>query len=157
MLARERIFSPSGERIEKQHGYYAEAGETKFGVVGDINVVEKINASAKGSTLYEMIEKYQRTGDDSFLFAKAQAFDVDLTVAPKSLIELYNLKSTCAQDFYKFPVDFRALFNHNVDDYFKAIQDKTIEDKMKAYFEEKGKSIENPIEKPVVKEEEANG
>ena len=152
-MDRVRIFSPSGERIEKQHGYYAEAGETKFGVVGDINVCEKINASAKGSTLYEMIEKYQCTGDDSFLFAKAQAFDVDLTTIPKSLIELYNLKSTCAQDFYKFPVDFRALFNHNVDDYFKAIQDKSIEDKMKSYFESKGK----PIEKPIEKEVEANG
>ena len=96
-----------------------------------------------------MIEKYQKTGDDSFLFAKAQSFDVDLTVMPKSLIELYNLKSTCAQDFYKFPVDYRALFNHNVDDYFKAIQDNSIEEKTKAYFESKGKAIEKPVDTEV--------
>ena len=65
-MDRVRIFSPSGERIEKQHGYYAEAGETKFGVVGDINVCEKINASAKGSTLYEMIENYHHQYTDIF-------------------------------------------------------------------------------------------
>lgn len=148
-MARERIFSPAGNRIEDQHGYYTEAGERKFGKIGDIDVTEKINASAKGSTLYEMIEKYQRTGDDSFLMTKAQNFDVDLTTAPKSLIELYNLKSTCAEDFKKFPVDYRALFNHNVEDYFKAIQDNSIGEKTKAYFESKGKIIEKPIEKPI--------
>lgn len=153
MTKRERIFSPSGKKVDEQHGYYAEKGVQKFGVIGHINVVEKINASAKGSTLYEMIEKYQRTGDDSFLFAKAQAFDVDLTNMPKSLIELYNVKSTCAQDFYKFPVDFRAMFNHNVDDYFAAISDKTIESKMQEYFAAKGKTIVKEEEKEVKADE----
>lgn len=148
-MARERIFSPSGEKLELKHGYTVENGVQVFTETGKVDITDKINASAKGSTLYEMIEKYQKTGDDSFLFAKAQSFDVDLTVMPKSLIDLYNLKSTCAQDFYKFPVDYRALFNHNVDDYFKAIQDKTVEKITKDYFDSKGVTIQKPVETEV--------
>ena len=141
---RNRIYSPSGSKIITKHGYKIENGQQVFGEVGQVNMREKINASLAGSTLYEMIEKYQKTGDDSFLMAKAQSFDVDLTSMPKSLIELYNFKTTCKEDFYKFPVDFRALFYHDVDKYFDSIQDKTIEDKMKKYFEDKGKVIVKP-------------
>ena len=150
---RERIFSPAGSSLVKKHGYYVQDGKTIFGEVAEVDISRKINEAGRGCTLYEMIEKYQRTGDDSFLYAKAQAYDTDLTTAPKSLIDLYNLKSTAKDDFYKFPVDFRALFNHNVDDYFASIQDKTIEEKMKNYFVEKGKIIVKEDEKEVIKDE----
>ena len=149
---RVRIYSPSGSAVVKKHGYYVEDGKTLFGEVGEVDVSRKINEAGRGCTLYEMIQKYQRTGDDSFLYAKAQAYDADLTTAPKSLIDLYNLKSTAKEDFYKFPVDFRALFNHNIDDYFEAVQDNSIEEKMKNYFAEKGKIIEKE-EKEVIKDE----
>ena len=138
---RVRIFSPSGSAVVKQHGYYVQDGKTLFGEVGEIDLSRKINEAGRGCTLYDMIQKYQKTGDDSFLYAKAQAYDADLTVAPKSLIDLYNLKSTAKEDFYKFPVDFRALFNHDIEQYFDAIQNKTIEEKMTSYFESKGKEI----------------
>lgn len=140
---RNRIFSPSGEKLEVQHGYYVDNdGVTCFGKVGEIDVTQRINASAKGSTLYEMIEKYQKTGDDSFLLTKAKSFNVDLTVMPTNLMELYNLKNTCAEDFKKFPVDYRALFNHDINKYFEAIKNNSIGDITKSYFESKGKILE---------------
>ena len=150
---RERVFSPCGEKLEAKHGYIYENGVKVFTKVGETDVCQRIRAAGLGSSLYEMIEKYQKTGDDSFLYAKAQAFVADLTAMPKNLIELYNLKSTAAEDFKKFPVDFRALFNHNVDDYFKSIQDNTIEDKMKSYFESKGKTVEKPLDEKEEKNE----
>ena len=56
-----RTYSPAGEKLEPQHGYYVDNdGVTCFGKIGEIDVTQRINASAKGSTLYEMIEKYQR-------------------------------------------------------------------------------------------------
>ncbi len=141
-IATIKVFSPCGKKLESRHGYYVDdKGDRLFGKIEDVDVTRRINAAAQGSTLYEMIEKYQKTGDDSFLFKKAKSFNADLTVMPKNLIELYNMKNTCAEDFKKFPVDYRALFNHNVDEYFKAIQDNTIEEKTKSYFESKGKEI----------------
>lgn len=142
-------FSPCGTSIVPQHGYFVDKdGSRQFGKIGDVDMRQRIQAAAKGSTLYEMIEKYQKTGDDSFLRAKQSAFEADLTKLPQNLIELYNLKNTCADDFYKFPVDFRALFNHNVDDYFAAIQNKEIDEITKKYFETKDKSITDKVVEP---------
>lgn len=134
-------FSPCGEKLQVEHGYiFDEKSKTRiFTEVNKINLKEKIQTAGIGSSLYEMIAKYQKTGDDSFLRAKANALSIDITNFPKNLIELYNLKTTCAEDFKQFPVDYRALFNHNIDEYIKAIQDNSINDITKKYFEDKDK------------------
>lgn len=137
-MSRVRIPSPSGSRLEERHGYIVgKDGAIEFTVVEEIDITTKINAAAVGSSLYEMISKYLKTGDDSFLYAKANAFNADLTQLPQNLIELHNIKSTCTEDFKKFPVEYRKLFDFDVNKYFKAIQDNSIKDITDKYFESK--------------------
>lgn len=152
-MPRERIFSPSGQKLEDRHGYIVDSdGVRIFTVTEQVNVSDRINGSLPGSTLYDMINRYLKTGDDSFLMQKAQSFNADLTVMPKNLIELYNIKSTCADDFQKFPVEYRNLFDNDVNKYFKAIQDNTITEITNKYFESKGKDV--PEEKELKKDEQ---
>lgn len=141
-----RIFSPCGQKFEDKHGYIFENGKKEFKVIGKSDIIQRIRSAGLGTTLYEMIEKYQKTGDYSFLSAKSNAFNADLSNMPKNLMELYNLKSTCAEDFKKFPLDFRAIFNHNVDDYFNSIQDDSIKSKIASYLESKGIKEEAPLQ-----------
>ena len=100
---RKRIFSPSGERFVKKHGYIYENGERKFAEVGEVDMQTRIVNAGQGTTLYENIQRYLVTGDDSFLYSKVNALSTDISEMPKSLIELYTLKDKCADDFNHYP------------------------------------------------------
>ena len=136
-----KSFSPSGEKFTDIHGYKVdEAGKKIFAVIGQSNNVERINVAGVGCSLYEMIEKFLKTGDTSFLSEKANALNVDLTSMPSNLIDLYMLKTTTVEDFSKFPVDYRALFNHNVDDYISAIKDGSVAEITEKFLSSKNKN-----------------
>jgi hypothetical protein len=135
-------YTPCGDRIEPVYGFKVDKdGKKVFGKIGDTNTYEKIQASVTGSTLYEMIDKYQRTGDDSFLRAKARGIYADVTQLPKSMFEVERAKTIAVDEFKKFPADFRAMFNHNVEDYFSSIMNDTIKSKYDDYFKKKGVNV----------------
>lgn len=113
------------------------------------NVQEEIDEAAKGSTLQDLILRYER-GEVNALYAK-EGFFGDFSNAPCTYGEALNFVQNVKDKFYSLPLELREKFDNNIGIFADAISNLSEEDFAKKYFS-KGVA-EDVVKEEVVKDE----
>lgn len=105
--------SPHGSEVVDEYGLKVNAeGLKELEVVGQTNIYKKIQEAAFGTSVYEVIEAYARSGDISVL-EKQKGVYADVTGTPRTLAELEQFRIDSRNAFYSLPVDVRRMFGDN--------------------------------------------
>lgn len=107
-----------------------------------INIYEKIQAHAGETDIYNIIERYEMTGDESLLNRRKQMFG-DFTGLPKSEIEAHNRIIKAEKAFEGLDKEIRAEFNNSASEFAAAVLNNTIEQRLEK-FKPKQPEIKQP-------------
>lgn len=83
------------------------------------NVQEEIQSHAESVDLKVLIARYEN-GDMSALNQKQPSF-ADIIDVPNSYADVMNMRATTKRYFYDLPVNVRAEFNHDFDQFAAAL------------------------------------
>lgn len=114
-----------------------ETHQLKPGIVGERNIYAQMQANCEGTTIYDMIERYQQNDlsldslKELITCATGNSPQVgvyaDLTAFPQDQFELEELMISAEQTFYRLPPQVRAEFGNNYHTFAHAVQNGTYE------------------------------
>lgn len=105
--------SPAGEDVVDEYGVTVnEEGLQVLSVVGKKNIYLPIQEAAVGASVYDVLERYENTGDVSLL-EKQKGLYADVTKSPRTLAELEQFRIDSRNAFYSLPADVRRMFGDN--------------------------------------------
>lgn len=105
--------SPAGEDVVDEYGVVIdEDGLQVLAVVGKKNIYLPIQEAAVGASVYDVLERYENTGDVSLL-EKQKGLYADVTKSPRTLAELEQFRIDSRNAFYSLPTDVRRMFGDN--------------------------------------------
>lgn len=126
-----------------------ETHQLKPGIVGERNIYAQMQANCEGTTIYDMIERYQQNDLSleslkeliSSVTGKSSQIGVyaDLTVFPQDQFELEEFMISAEQTFYRLPPQVRAEFGNNYHTFAHAVQDGTYESLFQAAIDKQKK------------------
>lgn len=103
------------------------------------NVYAQIQAESEGAEIYDVIEKYLETGDETLL-QKRKAIFGDFTKVPNNPHEIHNMISEAESQFEQMDREIRNEFENDVGVFKQSIIDGTFEDKIAHYIGQKTKA-----------------
>lgn len=105
--------SPTGEKEIQNFRSKIDKETGKIEIVpdGKINIYDKIQAAAEGTTIKEIINRFQQ-GDLEALNQAAKQY-ADTTGLPKTLAEAHQRIIDAEAMFMKLPPEIREKFNHS--------------------------------------------
>lgn len=122
---RKRMTSNPGCRMENEYKVVKDDdGDTILKKVGEYCLYDQIQSYKDSCDLNKIIEKFKITGDPSLLMQK-QTFYADVTEYPKSYAEMLQTYQAAKEFFYSLPVDDRAKFNNDPDQFYSSIGSET--------------------------------
>lgn len=108
-------------------------GKTYLKKTSDKNVYEMIQEESKGTSIYEIVDKYLQTGDETLLNRREGVF-ADFLNLPKSQLELHQKIKEAEHQFEQLDREIRAEFDNDVGVFKTAILDGTFEDRIAHYI-----------------------
>lgn len=105
----------------------------------DKNVYEMIQEASKGTDIYDIIDKYLTTGDESLLNQRKGVF-ANFVDIPKSPMEIHQKVIEAEQQFDQLDRGMRELFDNDVNVFKTSILNETFEDKIAHYIGQKTKA-----------------
>ena len=137
MENRYRPKTPSGSKlIPTYQETVNKEGRTILKKSGVTNIYEKIQASLEETKVYNILEQFLQSGDETIL-KKRQGVYADFSNVPKTEIELQNIVLRAEQEFNALDKDVRAEFDYDVGVFKRSILDNTFETRMKKYINKK--------------------
>ena len=127
------------ETIDKQ-------GKTYLKKIGNTNIYEKIQASLEETKVYNILEKFEKTGDPSILNRRQGVYG-DFSNIPKSPIEIQNIILRAEKEFNSLDKDVRQAFENDVGMFKQSIMDGSFEEKMQKFIKSKTQATTKPEEK----------
>lgn len=116
---RERIFSPTGEKIEEVWSMKInDEGKEEFYVSGKTNVYEKIQAFAEDVKIENIIAKVTATGDTTIL-EKVKGEYADISTLPTNLFEAQQQIREAEKVFNEMPINVKEKYGNNFNIYLK--------------------------------------
>lgn len=132
--------SPSGDRYRQKYVKTVNAdGTCKLFEDGVEDVYDSIQKASNGRLLEDLIRRTER-GDASAIGSPVDSY-VDITNAPKDLLEAHTMLSDARVKYDKLPAELRAKFGNSFESFLKASSDGTA---LKA-LTEKPKSTTPPL------------
>lgn len=120
-----RFHANSGDRMHKLYGAtYDELGRIQLEEKGEESLYEHIQ-SFKDSVDIHVIMKRFVNGEVDVL-SKVQGFYGDFTQLPKDYASLLNVVNGGRELFDSLPVETRAVFNHNFDEFMTSLCDGSL-------------------------------
>lgn len=105
--------SPAGEEVVDEYGVVVdEEGIQVLAVVGKKNIYLPIQEAAVGVAVYDVLERYENTGDVTLL-EQQKGLYTDVTKSPRTLAELEQFRIDSRNAFYSLPPDVRRMFGDN--------------------------------------------
>ena len=137
MENRYRPKTPSGSNlIPTYQETVNKEGRTILKKSGTTNIYEKIQASLEETKVYNILEQFLQSGDETIL-KKRQGVYADFSNVPKTEIELQNIVLRAEQEFNALDKDVRAEFDYDVGVFKRSILDNTFEERMQKYLTKK--------------------
>lgn len=133
--------SPSGSALEVTYSYVIEkeTGRKVLKPTGKTNIYDKIQSVRAGTSIYEIIERFER-GDLTVLNKRSATYG-DFTNVPKSITELSELLMESENFWKSLPAEFRKEFMSDYNVYVRSIVDGTF-DKVASDFLAKNGKVE---------------
>ena len=137
MENRYRPKTPSGSNLIPTYKETVnKEGRTILKKSGTTNIYEKIQASLEETKVYNILEQFLQSGDETIL-KKRQGVYADFSNVPKTEIELQNIVLRAEQEFNALDKDVRAEFDYDVGVFKRSILDNTFEERMQKYLTKK--------------------
>lgn len=147
---RERITSCVGDPMVNDYESVVDKdGSRHLEIVGQHSLYDEIQAFKDSCDLKKIIEKFQLTGDVSLLQQK-QGFYADVTEYPQTMAEMIQLSDYARKIFDSLPVDDKALFNNNIEEFLVSMSSQ--DDKYKAIYDKYNPEPTAPVESEVFNE-----
>lgn len=122
---RERKPCPSGSRLRQTYIRGADGSLVEAGVE---DVFDSIQKAGDGLALADLIRRAER-GDQTAIPTPVDSF-VDITGAPKDLLEAHMMVSDAKQKFDAMPANAKSVFNNDFATMLSAIEDGSITSKL---------------------------
>lgn len=122
---RERKVSPSGSRYRQTYTRGADGSLQDAGVE---DVFDSIQKAGEGLALADLIRRAER-GDETAIPAPVDSF-VDITGAPKDLLEAHMMLSEAKLKYDAMPASVKSVFNNDFSTMLAAIGDGSIVSKL---------------------------
>jgi hypothetical protein len=106
--------------------------------VGSTNLSLLKFEASKDCNIYNQIDRYNRTGDDSFLGTTVPGF-IDMTKMPKTFMDVKNIEAQANQLWAQAPIEIRQRYGHNFGVFLTDL-DKKLKDRHAAKLEEQRKA-----------------
>lgn len=137
MHNRYKIKTPSGSNLLPQYKETINSkGQTVLKKVGDKDIYEIIQASLEETQVYNVLEKYLQTGDETILKRREGIYGNFINI-PTSPIDLQNTIMRAENDFNELDREVREEFNNDIGMFKQSILDGTFNEKMSKYLEKK--------------------
>lgn len=116
------IPAPSGERKRAKltRGVDSDGNRTLV-ISGYDDLVEFVNLAAEGVTIQDLMKRAER-GEDTLHPDAVQSY-VDLSNAPKSLLDAEMSVINARNEFEKLPLEVRQAYDNNLSKWLKSIDD----------------------------------
>lgn len=136
-------FTPSGNKIQPTYSKQIINGVRQLTKTGETNIYDKIQESKDECDVKKIIERYIK-GDVEALNKNVLKYG-DMSILPKSLNELNQIKINAENEFKSFPVDLREQFDNSCDKFLYEIENGAAKAKLDKYFNRKEeKAVEQP-------------
>lgn len=122
---RERKISPSGSRLRQTYTRGADGSLIEAGVE---DVFDSIQKAGEGLALADLVRRAER-GDETAIPAPVDSF-VDITGAPKDLLEAHTMLSDARAKYDALPANVKAVFNNDFHTMLTAIGDGSVVEKL---------------------------
>lgn len=106
---------------------------------GQKNVYEAIQENAKGCDIYDIIDKYLETGDETLLNKRKGVFGNFVNI-PKNPMEVHNMIIEAESQFEQLDKNIRNEFENDVNVFKQSILDGSFEDRVAHYIGEQTKA-----------------
>lgn len=100
-----------------------DTGSEELVPVGHVNFVAKIQEAAKDCNIYNQIDRYNRSGDASFLGETVDGF-IDTLSMPRSLMDVENIRSKSRQLWNVAPLEIRSKYGNDISRFMKDVDAK---------------------------------
>lgn len=124
---------------------------------GNKNIYSKIQEEARGTEIYDIIDKYLQTGDESLLNKRQGIFGNFINI-PKSPMEIHQKIIEAEQQFNQLDRTIREEFENDINVFKQSIINGTFEDRIAHYIGKQTKAEQTAELKAKVegKEEKIN-
>lgn len=130
LFSRKSFSSPSGQRYRKKYVKSIEGGKSSLLENGVEDVYDSIQKAALGITIEDLIRR-ARNGDSSAIGQPIDSY-MDLSNAPKDLLEAHEMIKGVKNSFYGLPADVRAKYGNSFDSFLNAVNNGTVYDDLAA-------------------------
>lgn len=122
---RARTYCPSGSRLRQTYTRGADGSLVEAGVE---DVFDSIQKAGDGLALADLIRRAER-GDQTAIPDPVDSF-VDITGAPKDLLEAHMMLSDAKSKYDALPANVKSVFNNDFATMLSAIGDGSVVDKL---------------------------
>ena len=120
-----RFNSPVGDRFRKKYQKASsEDGKYRLEEVGVEDVYDSIQKAAQGITVDDLIRRY-KAGDLDAIPPVEDSY-VDLTGAPRDMLEAHTMLSAAKLKYNALPASLREKFGNSFEDFLKASADGSV-------------------------------
>lgn len=124
LFSRKSFPSPSGSRYRKSYVKSIEGGKSSLIENGVEDVYDSIQKAALGVTIEDLIRR-ARNGDTTAIGEPLDSY-MDLSNAPKDLLEAHEMIKGMKNSFYGLPADVRAKYGNSFDSFLDAVNNGTV-------------------------------
>lgn len=118
--AHERVFQPEGSPVKTLYGpVFDKQGHMSLQVTGEENLYDYIQSHADSVDIHVILKQFEQ-GDVSVL-SRVQGAYGDFTQMPKTFAEALNTLIAAEQYFNSLPVETRAQFGHNFNQFIASM------------------------------------
>lgn len=117
----DRVHQPAGSRIKQLYSpVFDKQGHMSLEPSGQENLYDYIQSHADSVDIHVLLKQYELGGDPS-VFSRVQGAYGDFTQMPKSFAEALNTMIAAEQYFMSLPVETRAQFGHNFNQFIASM------------------------------------
>lgn len=125
----ERVYQPAGNPVKTLYGpVFDKQGRMRLEEIGKENLYDYIQSHADSVNIHILLKQYQN-GDPSVL-SRVQGAYGDFTQMPRTFAEALNTMIAAEQYFNSLPVETRAQFGHNFNQFIASMDQSDFTQRM---------------------------
>lgn len=140
--------SPGTKTLDLYEERINAKGKRELVKVGSTNVYNKIQSGKDETLIYNIIDRYKKTGDPNILM-KREAVYGEFINTPGTPIELQNQLLKAEQSFFALDKEVRDAFSNDIGEFKASILNGSFNDKFKNFISKKNSTVQQPAQQTV--------
>lgn len=140
--------NPGTKTLDLYEEKINQKGKRELVKVGTTNVYNKIQSGKDETLIYNIIDRYKKTGDPNVLMRREAIYGEFLNT-PGTPIELQNQLLKAEQSFFTLDKDVRDAFNNDIGEFKASILNGSFNEKFKTFISKKNSTVQQPAQTTV--------